>query len=85
MEDNDEEQADFVEQVFDMDYNVAQAFCSHIIPKALLLFTGEALDDGMEFEPDDGEGDDDDDKGVYVKGGGGMGLSFPDLAKTTSE
>ena len=59
MEDNDEEQADSVEQAFELDYDVAQAFCSHIVPKAVLLFTGEALNDGMDFEPEDGEGDDD--------------------------
>ena len=40
MEDNDEEQADAVDQAFDLDYNVAQAFCSHIVPKDVLLFTG---------------------------------------------
>ena len=56
MEDNDEEQADTVEQAFDLDYDVSQAFCSHISPKAVLLFTGEAPYNGMEFEPEDGEG-----------------------------
>ena len=54
MEDNDEEQANALEQAFDIDYDIAQAFCSHIVPKAVLLFTGEALDDGMDFEPEDG-------------------------------
>ena len=49
MKDNDKEQADTVEQAFDLDYNVAQEFCSHIVPNAVLLFTGEALDDGMDF------------------------------------
>ena len=47
MEDNDEEQADTIEQAFDLDYDIAQAFCSHIVPKAVLLFTGEALDNGI--------------------------------------
>ena len=51
MEDNDEEQADAVEQALNLDYDVAQAFCLHIVPKAVLLFTGEALDNGMDFEP----------------------------------
>ena len=59
MEDNDEEQADAVEQAFNMYYNVAQAFYSHIVPTAVLLFTGEALDDGIEFEPVVGEGNND--------------------------
>ena len=63
MEDNDKDHADAIEQAFDLGYDVAQAFCSHIVPKAVLLFTGEALDDGMEFEPEDGEGDNDDHEG----------------------
>ena len=58
MEDMDEEQADAVEQAFDLNYEVAQAFCSHTVPKAVLWFTGEVLDNGMDFEPEDGEGDD---------------------------
>ena len=69
MEENDEEQADTVEQAFDLDYDVAQAFCLHIVPKAVILFTGEALDDGMDFEPENGEGDDGKNKGGYDKGG----------------
>ena len=85
MEDMDEEQADAVEQVFDMDYDVAHVFCSHIVPKAVLLFTGEALDDVMDFEPEDGEGDNDNDKGGDNEGGGGTGSPFPALAKTTGE
>ena len=52
-----------------MDYNVSQAFCSHIVPKAVLLFTGEALGEGKDFEPGDGEGDDDDNAGGDDKGG----------------
>ena len=54
MEDMDEEQADSVEQAFELDYDVAQAFCSHIVPKAVLWFTGESPDNGMYFEPEDG-------------------------------
>ena len=60
-----------------MDYNLAQEFYSHIVPKAVLLFTGEALGNIMEFEPEDGEGEDDNDKGGDNEGGGGMGLNFP--------
>ena len=51
MKDNAEDQANAVEQAFDMDYDVAQALCSHIVPKAVLLFTGEPPDVGMDFEP----------------------------------
>ena len=49
MEYNVEEQVNTVEKAFDMDYNVSQALCSHILPKAVLLFTGEALDNSMDF------------------------------------
>ena len=72
MEDMDYDKVDAVDQVFDMDYNVAQAFCSHIVPKAVLLFMGEALDDVMDFETEDEEGydNDDGDKGWDNEGGG---------------
>ena len=85
MEDNDEEQADAVEQAFDLDYDVAQTFCSHIVPKAVLLFTGEALNNGIFFEPEDGEGYGDDGEGGDDEGGGGMGSPFPASEKTTGE
>ena len=72
-------------QAFDLDYDIAQSLCSHIVPKAVILFTGEALNDGMDFEPEDGEGDDDKDKEGDDEGGGGMGLPFPASVKTTGE
>ena len=56
MKDNDEEKADTVEQPFNLDYDVAQAFCSHIVPIAVIFLTGEALDNGMDFEHEDGNG-----------------------------
>ena len=68
MEDMDKKQANAVEQVFDLDYNIDQAFYSHTIPKAVILFTGEALNNSMDFEPEDGEGDYDD-KGGDNNGG----------------
>ena len=74
-----------VEQAFNMYYNVAQAFYSHIVPTAVLLFTGEALDDGMEFEPEDGEGEDDVKKGGDDEGGGGMVSPFPASEKAMGE
>ena len=40
MEDMDEEQADAVEQAFDLDYDVAKAFCLYSVPKVVLWFTG---------------------------------------------
>lgn len=36
-----EEEAERLEGVFDEDYDIAQAFRSHIIPKAVLWFTGQ--------------------------------------------
>mmetsp|Transcript_26416 Transcript_26416/g.56765 ORF Transcript_26416/g.56765 Transcript_26416/m.56765 type:complete len:422 (-) Transcript_26416:196-1461(-) len=39
----DEDEADAVEEAFDHDYDVAQAFRGHLIPKAVLWFTGEAM------------------------------------------
>ena len=80
MEENEEEQADAIEQGFDLDYDGAQAFCSHIVPKTVLLFTGQALDDGIDFEPEDLEGDKDEDEE-----GGGMDSPFPASVKTTGE
>jgi len=62
----DEEEADAVEEAFDFDYDVAQAFRGHLIPKGVLWFTGEAADglddedllEGMEgVEEEDGEGE----------------------------
>jgi hypothetical protein len=47
MEDMDEEQADRLEELFDSDYDMAQAFRSHIIPKAALWFTGQAMQEEM--------------------------------------
>ena len=70
--------------MFDLDYDVAQAFWSHNVPKAVLLFTGKALDDGMEFEPEDGEGEDND-EGGDDDGREDTGLPFPASAKTTGE
>eukprot|EP00581_Thalassiosira_minuscula_P017273 CAMPEP_0183727316 /NCGR_PEP_ID=MMETSP0737-20130205/25386_1 /TAXON_ID=385413 /ORGANISM="Thalassiosira miniscula, Strain CCMP1093" /LENGTH=444 /DNA_ID=CAMNT_0025958913 /DNA_START=110 /DNA_END=1444 /DNA_ORIENTATION=+ len=43
MEVMDEEEAEAVEEAFDHDYDVAQAFRGHLIPKAVLWFTGEAM------------------------------------------
>jgi nucleosome assembly protein 1-like 1 len=37
----DEEEAQRLESAFDEDYDIAQAFRSHIVPKAVLWFTGQ--------------------------------------------
>ena len=84
MEDMDEEQANAVEQAFELDYDVAQAFCSHIVPKSVLLFTGEALDTGMDFESEDGEGDEKC-EGGDEEGREETGSPFPDSVKTIGE
>jgi len=41
----DEEEADAVEEAFDHDYDVAQAFRGCVVPNAVLWFTGQAMDD----------------------------------------
>ncbi|KAL7549111.1 hypothetical protein ACHAWF_012381 [Thalassiosira exigua] len=64
----DEEEADDVEDAFDHDYDVAQAFRGHLVPRAVLWFTGEAMMDDFDeeeladmMEGDDGGDDNDDD------------------------
>ena len=73
MDEMDEEEADAIEQAFDVDYDVAQAFRSHIIPKAALWFTGEALDEGFDIAegewPGEEEGGDDEDGDGGAEGG----------------
>ena len=66
---------------------VAQEFYSHIVPKAVLLFTREAPDDDMYFELENGEVKDKDNKnkGRKNKGGGGTVLPISTTAKTTGE
>jgi len=53
--DIDEEEADAIEEAFDHDYDVAQQFRGHIVPKAVLWFTGEAMHDALDgvFEGED--------------------------------
>ena len=41
LEEMDEDEADAIEEAFDHDYDVAQSFRSHIVPKAVQWFTGE--------------------------------------------
>ena len=48
------------------------------------MFTGEALNDGIDFEPEDGEGDDDDEEDDD-EGREETGLPFPASTKTTGE
>ena len=43
-----EEEVMNLEQAFDEDYDVAQAFRSHIIPKAVMWFSGDAMEQEME-------------------------------------
>ena len=82
---NDEQQADAVDQVFDIYYDVCQPFYSDIAPKAVLLFTGEDIDNGIDFEAEDGYGDNNGNKRGDEYGGGGMGLPFQASAKTMCE
>mmetsp|Transcript_5785 Transcript_5785/g.8691 ORF Transcript_5785/g.8691 Transcript_5785/m.8691 type:complete len:323 (+) Transcript_5785:2691-3659(+) len=48
MHEMNEDEADAIEEAFDHDYDVAQSFRSHIIPKAVMWFTGEAMHDNIE-------------------------------------
>ena len=48
MADMNEEEAVRLEAEFDADYDVAQAFRSQIIPKAILWYTGHAMEQEME-------------------------------------
>ena len=41
VEDIDEDEAAALEEAFDRDYDVAQSLRSHVIPQAVLWFTGE--------------------------------------------
>jgi len=54
-ENMDEEEAEAMEEAFDRDYDLAQAFRIHLIPDAIAWFTGEANDDGEEGEEMNGE------------------------------
>jgi nucleosome assembly protein 1-like 1 len=47
----DEEEADRLEQAFDQDYDIAQAFRSHVVPKAVLWFTGQVSRLGIRYFP----------------------------------
>lgn len=84
-DDIDEDEADAVEEAFDHDYDVAQAFRSHLIRKAVLWFTGEAMmeddydEDGM-MGGEEGDGGDDGEEGrprQFAFGGGGDNDPFP--------
>jgi nucleosome assembly protein 1-like 1 len=48
MEALDDEEAERLEEIFDGDYEIAEAFRSEIIPKALLYFTNQADDEEMQ-------------------------------------
>ncbi|KAL3803761.1 LOW QUALITY PROTEIN: hypothetical protein ACHAW5_004612 [Stephanodiscus triporus] len=49
----DEDEADAVEEAFDHDYDVSAGFPSHLIRKAVLWFTGEAMMED-DYDEDDG-------------------------------
>ena len=53
LEDMNEEEAANLEAFFDMDYEIAQAFRTQIIPKAVLWFTGEAAQPDLEEAVDE--------------------------------
>lgn len=51
----DEEEAERLEELFDDDYEVAEAFRSHVIPRAVLWFSGEAEEEHLTAALVDGE------------------------------
>ena len=76
----DEEEAEAMEEAFDHDYDVAQAFRGCVIPKAVLWFTGEAMEEGYDDldgfiagEDEDGDDDDDDNNSGGRSGDAGTG------------
>ncbi|GMI52719.1 hypothetical protein ScalyP_jg6866 [Parmales sp. scaly parma] len=66
-EDMEEEEAEAMEEAFDMDYDVAQAFRTHLCRDAILWFTGEAAND--EEEDSDEEGEEDEEEEEEDEGG----------------
>jgi nucleosome assembly protein 1-like 1 len=64
MEDGEEEEEenneDDVKLDWESDYEFAHLMRTHIIPTAVLWYTGEATMDGYEYEDDDDEEDEDD-------------------------
>ena len=49
MENMDEDEAERLEEAFDADFDVAQAFRLHIVPKAVLWFTGQGDAEEMQL------------------------------------
>jgi nucleosome assembly protein 1-like 1 len=52
MEDLDEEEANRLEEIYDEDFEVAQAFRYQLIPQAVMFFTGEFGDDHVTLAMD---------------------------------
>jgi len=48
MNEMDEDEAERLEEAFDADYDVAQAFRLHIVPKAVLWFTGQGQEEELQ-------------------------------------
>ena len=77
MDEMDEDEADAIEQAFDVDYDVAQAFRSHIVPKAALWFTGEALDEGFDIAEGEWAGEAGGEEEGGEEGAGGAAAAAP--------
>lgn len=77
----DEEEAQAVEEAFDHDYDIAQAFRGCVIPKAVLWFTGEAMEEDYDdldgfIAGEESDGDDNDGSGGGGAAGGAPGQPF---------
>ena len=87
MQDIDEEEADAIEEAFDHDYDVATQFRSYIIPKAVLWFTGEAMESALDgvFEGEDSMLSLQMQKQMQSQGGATGGNPFPPPAGGSEE
>jgi nucleosome assembly protein 1-like 1 len=58
---DDEEPDEDTEALLTADFEIGHYLRENIIPRAVLYFTGEALDDDEDYDAEEGEEDDDDD------------------------
>jgi len=71
-EEQDEPSSDEVEAQMQSDYEIGHFFREQLVPRAVLYFTGEALDDSDDEDFDDEDDEDDDDEDYPMKLPGGI-------------
>ena len=52
-----------IDRVFQVDFEIGHYIRERIVPRAVLFFTGEALDEESDYDEDEEDEDDDDDDG----------------------